>query len=171
MLIANCSTQVDEAVSCDSRNVQRQFRPKIETANCWRRPAPALMPMPPPRESRWSPGQTPGPYPRSMSSSRMIKSRTAGRPAWLEWSQIHERSDRKSMKSKSSRSSTGESVAVCHAGSNRTIRPQADLLLTRLSLALDRIDSRTVRCDASRSSYQLSSPPWSTRGRRCSSYQ
>ena len=50
-----------------------------------------------------------------MSSSRVIKS-SAGRPAWLEWSQIHERSDRKFMKSKSLRSSTfrsstSESVA------------------------------------------------------------
>ena len=107
------SSVVDEAVSCDSAQTcdPRSFGRKDRAKQFRGR---TLMPTPP-RESRWSPAQTPGPYPRSMSSSRVIKSRSAGRPAWLEWSQIHERSDRKSMKSKSFRSSTGESVAVCHA--------------------------------------------------------
>ena len=74
----------------------------------------------PARESKWSAGPQQGPYPRSMSSSRMIRGRSAGRKAWLEWSaSAHERgSDRKSVKSsrsftsKSSRSSQAAELAA-----------------------------------------------------------
>ena len=74
----------------------------------------------PPRESKWSAGRPQGPYPRSMSSSRQIGGRSAGRPAWLGWpAAAHERgSDRPSVKSsrsftsKSSRSSQAAELAA-----------------------------------------------------------